>query len=197
MLRPETPGYAQPAFGQKIKSLRMQKGLTAKALAERISVSPSMITKIEKGAANPSMDILSRLVTELQVTMADVMDTPSLPNPRGHGRVSLVRPDERKLLHLPQRDITYQLLTPDAQGEAEFVWVELEPGEGDTQTFTHKLGEESLLVLEGVLDVTVGDQVYPVTRGDCLTFDATLPHMYRNAGAEKAVWVYVAVPPTI
>jgi transcriptional regulator with XRE-family HTH domain len=192
----------QSALGTKLKLLRTKKRLSAKALAEKINVSPSLISKIETGAANPSMDVLRKLVMQLHVTMAELMEDDPTQIASAHGRrerghVAVVRANERKLLRLPQRGITYQMLTPDAQGLAEFIWVELERGEGGTEFFAHKRGEESVLVLEGVLNVYIESNVYTLSQGDCITFDATQLHMYRNEGTEKAVYLYVDVPPTL
>jgi transcriptional regulator with XRE-family HTH domain len=202
MTLPDGSGDDQSAMGTRLKLLRMKKRLSAKALAEEIDVSPSLISKIETGATNPSMDVLRKIVMHLHVNIADLMESEPSQNAHAQGRrelghVAVVRANERKLLQLPQRGITYQMLTPDAQGPAEFMWVEMEPGEGGTEFFAHKKGEESVLVLEGTLNVYIGNNVFALNQGDCVTFDATQPHMYRNEGTAKAVWLYLAVPPTV
>ena len=193
-------GDDQLALGTRLKLLRLQKRLSAKALAEKINVSPSLISKIETGAANPSMDVLRKIVMQLHVNMTDLMEGEPLPQAnvlgrRERGHVSVVRAHERRLLRLPQRGITYQMLSPDAQGLAELIWVELGPGDGGTEFFAHKTGEESLLVLEGVLTFEIGATLYSLSQGDCVTFDATQPHMYRNEGTEKVVYLMLDVPP--
>jgi len=202
MTLPDGSGDDQSALGTRLKLLRMKKRLSAKALAEEIDVSPSLISKIETGATNPSMDVLRKIVMHLHVNIADLMESEPSQNAHAQGRrelghVAVVRANERKLLQLPQRGITYQMLTPDAQGPAEFMWVEMEPGEGGTEFFAHKKGEESVLVLEGTLNVYIGSNVFALNQGDCVTFDATQAHMYRNEGTAKAVWLYLAVPPTV
>lgn len=195
-------GSDPSSLGRNLKLLRLKKQLSAKALAEKIHVSPSLISKIETGATNPSMDVLRKIVMQLNVTMAELMESEptqevGAQGRRERGHVSVVGVAERKLLRLPQRGITYQMLTPDAQGLAEFIWVEMEPGEGGSEFLAHKRGEESVLVLAGVLKVYIESNVYTLNQGDCITFDATQPHRYRNEGAEKAVYLYVDVPPTL
>ncbi len=202
--RQETSRNEQRRLGTRLKLIRIERDITAKALAEKIGVSPSLISKVESGATNPSMDVLRRIVMELNVRMADLMDgqEPSekrelAPEPAGHGRVAVVRVNERKRLRLPKRGLEYQLLTPDAQGAAEFVWVEMAPGEGGSEFLAHERGEESLLALQGSLTVYVGEGCHHLNPGDCITYDATLPHMYRNEGTVAAVYIYVVVPPTL
>ena len=195
-------GDEQSALGTKIKLQRIKNRLSAKALAERINVSPSLISKIETGAMNPSVDVLRKIVAQLGLTMVDLMDSEpaknaSVPGRRARGQVSVVRANERKLLHMPLRGITFQMLTPNVQGPVEFLWVEMEPGEGRNESYAHLKGMECVLVLEGVLTLEVENELYTLNRGDCVTFDATQLHRYRNEGTEKAVWLGVAIPPTL
>jgi transcriptional regulator with XRE-family HTH domain len=180
----------------------MEQGLTARMLAERVGVSPSLISKIEHDVTRSSHDTLRAIAVELHVSLGDLIDTEfdRATLKRGAqrpGRISVVRSNERKLLHLDRSGMTYQILTPDLQGAAEFVWLETEPGEGGIRFLAHDSGEECILVLEGVLHVYIEDSVTILNKGDCLTFDARLPHRYANEGDEKAVWVYIAVPPTL
>ncbi len=190
------------ALGGNIRQLRAARNLTARQLAEWTGVSPSLISKIESGASNPSIDVLRKIATALHVALGDLMDPHPDPQPasqsrHGPGYVAVVRAGERKLLRVPRSGIEFQLLTPDVQGQAEFVWIESAPGEGGLQPFAHERGEESVLVLEGELTVYIDGKPYVVCRGDCLTFDATLPHLYRNEDGEKCIWLYLAVPPTL
>jgi mannose-6-phosphate isomerase-like protein (cupin superfamily) len=165
-----------------------------------------MISKIEHDVALPSHDTLRKIAVELHVSLSDLIDPESsraamADNSGRAGRISLVRPQERKLLRLPHSGMTYQILTPDLQGEAEFVWLETDPGEGGVEFFSHERGEECILVLEGSLHVLIEveneKRTFVLNKGDCLTFDARLPHRYANEGSKKAVWVYIAVPPAL
>ena len=108
-----------------------------------------------------------------------------------------MKPNERKLLRVPRSGMLFQILTPDMRGTVEFVLIELEPGEGGLQPYAHERGEESLLVLEGELVMYIEQVPYHLDKGDCMTFDATLPHLYRNEGGAKCVFTYLAVPPTL
>lgn len=190
------------SLGKKIRLLRIERGITAKELAERAGVSPSMISKIEHDVALPSHDTLRKILVGLHASLSDLVDrepsgTATADSRERVGRISVVKPHERKLLRLPRSGMTYQILTPDLQGSMEFVWIETEPGEGGVEFFSHERGEECILVLEGVLHVYIENTTIVLNKGDCLTFDARLPHRYANEGTEKAVWVYIAVPPTL
>ena len=53
--------------------------------------------------------------------------------------------------------LVYQLLTPDLSGALELLWIEYGPGATTAETpFTHQ-GEECGVILEGRLEVHVGE----------------------------------------
>jgi transcriptional regulator with XRE-family HTH domain len=188
------------SLGKAIKLRRIELDMPARVLAERVGVSPSTISKIENDVISPSLDLLRRIVKELDVSYRELLvepeEAPASAAPTGD-RAALVKADRRKTLHIPARGPTFEILTPDLQGSYEFVWIEQEPGEGGQELFAHDSGLESVLVMEGVLEITVAESVYVLEPGDCLTFDATRPHRYQTRGPEKAVWVYVAAPPSL
>jgi transcriptional regulator with XRE-family HTH domain len=196
------------SLGTRVKILRVQRGMTAKSLAEATEVSPSMISKIENDVANPSYDLLRSIAAALNTSLSSLVEPQPgqlvpeeqpAPEKSGHrdGQIVVVRPQERKVLHLPSSGLTYQILTPDLQGDMEMGWVEMEPGMIGKASFAHQTGEECILVLEGSLNVYIEEELFALQRGDCLTFDCRLSHRYANEGAEKTVWVYVAVPPVL
>jgi transcriptional regulator with XRE-family HTH domain len=202
MPSPDDARREMVSLGTHIKLVRIKKGLSAKELADSIGVSPSLISKIERGRTNPSAELLRRIALALHESLADLIaaadgrpdDVRKTP---GRAAVSIVRSDERKLLHVPRSGIVYQLLTPDMRRGFEFVLIEQQPGEGGDRLIAHESGEESILVLQGTLTIFIRDESYVIDRGDCMTFDATQPHRYRNAGPEPVTWIYVAVPPTL
>jgi transcriptional regulator with XRE-family HTH domain len=57
-------------IGDKIKSLRIKKGLSAKQLAEETSLTPAYLSMLEKGKrTNPSLDIVQELANALDTTV--------------------------------------------------------------------------------------------------------------------------------
>ena len=54
--------------GQRVREVRKSKGLSQETLAERCGVSSLYISKIERGTANATLDLLDVLVTELGVS---------------------------------------------------------------------------------------------------------------------------------
>ena len=60
---PELPGHSQ--IGERLREARQSQGLTARDVAKRIGVSPSLISQIETGRSQPSVGTLYAIATEL------------------------------------------------------------------------------------------------------------------------------------
>lgn len=58
----------ESTFGQRVKKLRTEKGLTQIQLADRLYISESYIALIEADKRNPSMDIVTKLADFFHVT---------------------------------------------------------------------------------------------------------------------------------
>lgn len=60
--------------GDKVRLYRRKKGLSQKDLAELIKVSPSLICKIEKNKAYPSLITLTKIAKALEVDIASFLN---------------------------------------------------------------------------------------------------------------------------
>jgi len=69
--RARRPDY--PQIGGQLRLRRRELGLSLRALAERLGVSPSLISQIERGRANPSVSTLYSIVGELDVSLDELL----------------------------------------------------------------------------------------------------------------------------
>ena len=63
---------ARQQLGQRLKHLRRVRGYTQEQLAERIDISAKYLSSIERGAENPTLDLLGRLAQGLQVELYEL-----------------------------------------------------------------------------------------------------------------------------
>jgi transcriptional regulator with XRE-family HTH domain len=63
---------AESEFGDRVASLRRERGLTQVMLAERVGVHPSQLHRYEAGAAQPTLDVIRRMCGALSVS-ADLL----------------------------------------------------------------------------------------------------------------------------
>ena len=177
------------ALGRALRAARRERGLTVEALAAAAGVSSGLISQLERGKGNPAFLTLRRLAEALELPLAHFLQGP----PSGG---LLVRADQRKRLHLPTGDLVYELLTPSLQGKLEVLITHIADGWTNAGTpFAHD-GEECIHLLEGSLEVTVGETTYVLDSGDSLTYDAQVPHYYANTSGGVAKLLGVVTPPS-
>ena len=59
-------------LGKRIKSLRRSRGHTQEELAEIIDISANYLAGIERGEANPTLSLLQRLCTGLEIPLSEL-----------------------------------------------------------------------------------------------------------------------------
>lgn len=63
-------------LGERIKSLRIEKGLTLSQLAKDAELSKGLLSKLENNEnSNPSIDTLYKIAEALKITIADILET--------------------------------------------------------------------------------------------------------------------------
>lgn len=186
------------SVGKKIKKLRQKQKLTAKSLASAADISVGMLSQLEKGSTQGSVETLRKIAKVLDTTIADLFQedrkithSPSLES------LHVVRADMRKKISFPDPLYKCELLTPDLQGDVEFVLVELEAGRVTDEILPHTRGGEEIdLVIDGVIEVTLGETHYVLQKGDSIRFNPATPHKIENKTDSKAVYISVITPPS-
>lgn len=163
-------------LGQNLKRLRTERNLSLGALAERSGVSKMMLSQIERGDSNPTVNTLWKIVNGLGVTYSALMerqapeatvvraeDAPTHVTEDGGYRLSCYFPNA------PERDfeIYHDVIDPGCLHETQ--------GHGEGT-------EEFVYVTDGAFVMSVGGEDYRLGRGDAIHFDASQPHAYRNDG---------------
>ena len=175
------------SFGEKVRALRSEKGLTLADLAEKTKRSVSLLSQIETGNVSPSFSSMQTIADALEVPLAQIISEG--PAAEG-GEVYHISESERKVL-ITQGGVQHQLLSRGLPLSFEFNILEVPPGKttGD-YLYSHE-GEECGLLLEGEMVVEVGRQVIHLKPGDSITMKSNLPHKLSNPGktVARAVWV--------
>ncbi len=181
-------------IGLRLRHARLGRGLRLRELAALAGCSESMLSKIENDRVVPSLSVLHRVTEVLDLTIGELFS-------RTHdvGRI-VYRVGERPVVAIdPLRSgsgILMERLIPHApehmlQGSIHII----EPGGGSDGMITHD-GEEVGYVIEGTLELTVGDDVFALETGDSFVFRSETPHGYRNTGPERARVIFINTPPT-
>jgi transcriptional regulator with XRE-family HTH domain len=198
-----------PPIGQRLRDARQAHGYSLRHLADRLGVSPSLISQIETGRARPSVSSLYAIATELGVSIDDLLFLDSerpvaAPDPRlakrGMNVVGSERPGpvqraaERKRIRLAS-GVVWERLTTASDPDVEFLYVTYEVGGASSpeHEFQRHSGHEWGFVLNGRLKVTIGFDDYHLGPGDSIAISSTVPHRLVNEGKDPvhAIWFVV------
>lgn len=174
------------SIGKRVRALRTARGLGLRELARRVEITASMLSQIERGNANPSVGTLFRLAEALETSTDSFFETggsSSAPTP-------VVRRGNRAQIVL-SGGITWERLTPTDEHDFEFMETNYPPGAVSSAEMLRHAGRDYGVVLEGILDVTVGFTTHRLHPGDSIAFDASIPHLLSNPGPDPArtIWV--------
>jgi transcriptional regulator with XRE-family HTH domain len=176
----------EPLLGQRIRALREAMSLSLRDLAERSGVSAPMLSQVERGETSPTLQVASRIASGLELRLSQLLRIDE------DGAVIVVRRAERRKGPRRAHGHEYEILTPPLPGQrAEVSRHTLAPGAatgGPGDPPMHEPGSrESAVVESGTLTLQCDGQHYELEPGDCVTFDADLPHRFANRGGEVAM----------
>jgi transcriptional regulator with XRE-family HTH domain len=176
-----------PRVGARVRSLRRERGLTIEQLAAATGLTKGFISQLERDRTAPSLSSIARICDALGVRLSTIFEREPAP--------ALVRRQERPTVESAFSTQSHLLSSRD---EARFQAIEsvVAPGEGAGDELTSLPGEmEFVYVLEGSLELRVGDEVHLLEEGDALTYQLAKAHTWRNASDTDLLRVlWVAVP---
>jgi XRE family transcriptional regulator, regulator of sulfur utilization len=178
------------ALGTRVRALREAEGLSLRDLAERSGVSAPMLSQVERGETSPTVAVAERIAAGLELRLSQLLRLDE------GGAVVVVRRDERRKGPGGGRGHRYELLTPPLPGlRAEVSRHELAPGArtgGPGDPPMHEPGSrETAVVDQGMVALVCDGERHELAEGDCVTFDADLPHHFENPGPGPAALLAV------
>jgi transcriptional regulator with XRE-family HTH domain len=186
------PDY--PEVGERLRARRRARGLSLRTLAERLGVSPSLISQIERGRARPSVSTLFAIVTELDASLDELLFNddrqPASAEPAAR-RSPVQEAATRHSIRLAS-GVVWERLTTVSQPGVEFLFVVYDVGGSSSpgDTYQNHSGYEWGYVISGVLEVIIGFDRYVLQPGDAVSLDSGVPHRLANIGDTPvhAIW---------
>jgi len=172
--------------GERIRQLRLGLGMSVRTLATKSGFSPSLISQVEHGLVTPSIGSLERIAMVLGVSLGKFfIESDSSP-------AWLVRASARPQLTSTWSPVSIEALGPlDGPGTLEPIMLTMAP-EGRSGMFPAASGGERFaLLIEGEVNLTLGEEVHVLRTGDAITFTPAVPHHWENIGAGPAHVVIV------
>jgi transcriptional regulator with XRE-family HTH domain len=178
-------------IGEQIRELRRIKGMTLQRVADAVGISTGYLSQIERNRSNLPIGVLKRIADLLGVHMNWFFQPETAGPPEE--RDVIVRGGRRRKMSFTGTGIGEELLSPNLNGPLELLLSTIAPG-SDSDYYSHD-GVEAGLVVEGTLDLWVGERQFRLETGDSFSFKSTVPHRCANPGATPTRVVWVITPP--
>ncbi len=177
-------------LGARVRALREASSLSLRDLAERSGVSAPMLSQVERGETSPTLTLAARIAAGLELRLSQLLRLDE------EGAVTVVRAHERGRGGSDSGDHRFEVLTSARPGQrAELSSHTLAPGAatgGAEDPPMHEPGSREIALLQrGALTLVCDGQRFGLSEGDCVTFDADLPHHFENPGEGSASFLAV------
>jgi transcriptional regulator with XRE-family HTH domain len=179
-------------IASRVRELRNAQGFSLDTLAERSGVSRSTISLIERGQSSPTATVLDKLATALAVTLASLFEESAAPaaepSPMARAAAQPVWTD-------PTSGYVRRNLSPAARSPIQLVEVNFPAGQQvayDTSARDVEIHQQ-VWMIDGVMEMTVGEVHWRLETGDCLTMRLDCPIVFRNPTREPARYLVALV----
>jgi len=172
---PAEPTKGVEDIGLRIRKIREEKGLSLEELSQLTGFDVQFLSSIEKDEAQPQLGTVIKLSKALDSAFG------RLVSGVGDKLYSITRKNERRTIsrstsHKGQKQLyIYKSLAPDVKGrhmEALIVQLEEDP---EKEISVHE-GEEFIFVLDGMVELGIGEEMFELEPGDSVYYLSTTPH---------------------
>ena len=173
-------------IARRVRELRSAQGFSLDALAERSGVSRSNISLIERAQSSPTAVVLDRLSAGLGVTVASLFDDSRALTPEPS---PLARVAEQPVWTDPASGYVRRNVSPPVAGSPlQLVDVVFPAGQRVAYDTVAREVEvhQQVWMIDGVMEMTVGDAHWRLQAGDCLAMRLDRPIVYRNPTRKPA-----------
>ncbi|HUU79981.1 MAG TPA: cupin domain-containing protein, partial [Acidobacteriota bacterium] len=172
----------QVNVGERLEAVRESRGLSLEDISKRTGIDVSLLEQIEEGAVAPPLGMVIKLAKALEMKMGYFIsgeeDQP----------YTIVRKDDRKVVSRydskrgERYGYEYESLAPHKKDRhMEPFLVTLVPAETEEERSAHD-GQEFIYVLEGTMEVRLGEEVHLIKPGEAIYYDSTVPHLVKCHG---------------
>ena len=177
-------------IGARVKALREASALSLRDLAARSGVSAPMLSQVERGETSPTLTVAARIAAGLELRLSQLLRLDE------GGTVTVVRAGQRQHGGSPRRGHRFEVMTASQPGQrAELSRHTLAPGgatgAADDPPMHEPGSRETALVERGGVVLVCDGQRHELAEGDCVTFDADLPHHFENPTGQEAAFLAV------
>jgi len=177
-------------LGARLRGVRESHSLSQRELARRAGVTNGMISLIEQNRTSPSVGSLKKVLDGFPVSLADFFAGETNTGPK-------IFFDADDLLEIAGGDISYRQVGGDLSEKGlQMIHERYAPGADTGRAMLSHEAEECGVVIEGQLELTVGNLRKNLEAGDAYYFDSRQAHRFRNISENDCIVVSACTPPS-
>lgn len=187
-------------IGARLHAMRIGAGLSQRQLAERAGVPHAQISNVETNKISPSVSTLRKILSGLGMGMGEFFEPERSP-PKGpffsaDELVDLTsRVPAQGLASGPEASLVLRQVGDARAHNLQILHEVYEPNADTGETFLQHASSEGGYIVQGELEITVGEEVRILKAGEAYLFDSRQPHRFRNLSAERTVVISACSPP--
>ena len=183
--------------GEKIASIRQNKGIQVADLAERCGFTTGMMAKIEANDTIPSLGHLIKVARALGVRLGTFLDDMDQLGPVVSKKLAIKEgmsfSSKNATTHL---NLDFFPLASDKSGRhMEPFIIDINPEITTDFVQSSHEGEEFIYVLSGNIEINYGKSVYQLSEGDSIYYDSVVDHHVHTADDSPAKILAVVYAP--
>ena len=179
------------SLGKRIQEIRAARSLSVRKLAGQAGITPSMLSQIETGQVNPSINTLRSIAQVLEIPLYLFFQCETEDE-------VIVHPETRRTIGSKNEpDVQYELLTPNTRGDIEFCLMIIPPHQSSYQDNRSHEGEEVAYLLEGEsVELEMDGKDYLMTTGDSVRIPPRIRHAWHNRMNSQVKVIFAITPPS-
>lgn len=171
------------SLGERIRKMRKNLNLDLEQVANKTGYSSEYLEKIEAGKISPPVGSLIQISRALSIDSAALLAEEK-------------KVERRKSYRKRTKAYSYKSLTPDAEDKHLWAYlVSLDPRKQHEMVEYKHEGEEFVYVLEGKVEIQVGEQINVLRKGSSLHFNSSTAHNLKNLSAKTSQLLVVVYTP--
>jgi len=181
-------------IGKRIKELRKVRGISLTDLSSISGVQLATLSRMENLKMVGTLESHLKIAKALGVDITEFYSGITLESKK----IELITEKAAKEAFIHNEKASFEMLTTRALSKKMMpILIKLEPGGQSPAEQNRPETEKFTYVLEGQVELKVGNEVYPLSKGNSLYFDASLSHNFFNRGKAPARVLCIITPPAL
>ncbi|GMG83537.1 cupin domain-containing protein [Paralimibaculum aggregatum] len=186
--------------GGRLREVREAAGLSQRELAARSGVANGTISLIEQNKTSPSVSSLKAILEAIPLSLSEFFAAAEEASAEQRfftaTEFTELSPADVGMDGQTARRVSLRQVGDASRHTLQILHERYPPGTDTGSEMLSHEAEEGGVVISGIIEITVGNEVRVLNPGDGYLFDSRIPHRFRNIGAGDCVIVSACTPPT-